>query len=128
MADLIASGVRVQRHLCQAIGLIGHAPIEAAILDHDVGRDMAPSLDLFPSQIGGRVADLAGLLRQALQPVAGSAVPQNEPPLIEASQKGLLKESGTWISFGIVSLRAPSNPATVHRVLAADELDIGRAT
>jgi hypothetical protein len=56
--------VRVQRHHCQVIGLIGHAPVEAAILDHDVGRDMASSLDLFPRQTGGRVADLAGLLRR----------------------------------------------------------------
>src|ERR1700680_1274517 len=47
---------------------------------------------------------------------------------LTASQKGLLKESGTGISFGIVSLRAPSNPLAVDRVLAADELDIGRAT
>src|ERR1700730_4526877 len=49
-------------------------------------------------------------------------------PLLTASQKGLLKESGTGISFGIVSLRAPSNPLAVDGVLAADELDIGRAT
>src|ERR1700730_8001439 len=48
--------------------------------------------------------------------------------LLTASQKGLLKESGTGISFGIVSLRAPSNPLAVDGVLAADELDIGRAT
>src|SRR6266850_7949242 len=68
--------VRVQRHHCQVIGLIGHAPVEAAILDHDVGRDMASSRDLFPRQTGGRVADLAGLLRRVLQPVAGSAVLQ----------------------------------------------------
>ena len=45
-----------------------------------------------------------------------------------ASQKGLLKASGTGISFGIVSPFAPSNPLAVDRVLAADELDIGRAT
>src|SRR5260370_20274142 len=40
--------VGVQRHHCQVIGLIGHAPVEAAILDHDGGRDMASSRDLFP--------------------------------------------------------------------------------
>jgi hypothetical protein len=57
----------------------GHAPVEAAILDHDVGRDMAFSLDLFPRQPGGRVAYQAGLLRRVLQPVAGSAVLQDEP-------------------------------------------------
>src|SRR6202023_3628080 len=48
--------------------------------------------------------------------------------LLTASQKGLLKASGTGISFGIVSLRAPSDPLAVDGVLAADELDIGRAT
>src|SRR5215471_8733841 len=32
--------VPVQGHHCQVVGLIGHAPVEAAILDHDVGRDM----------------------------------------------------------------------------------------
>src|SRR6266446_6723724 len=68
--------VRVQRHHCQVIGLIGHAPVEAAILDIDGGRDMASSLDLFPREARGRVADLAGLLRRVLQPVAGSAVLQ----------------------------------------------------
>src|SRR5437763_15880630 len=46
---------------------------------------------------------------------------------LTASQKGLLKASGTGISFGIASLPAP-NPLAVDRVLAADELDIGRAT
>src|SRR5215510_3908523 len=45
-----------------------------------------------------------------------------------ASQKGLLEASGTGISFGIVSLRAPPDPLAVHRVLAADEFDIGRPT
>src|SRR5271165_4496828 len=47
--------------------------------------------------------------------------------LLAASQKGLLKASATGISFGIVSL-PPSDPLAVDRVLAADELDIGRAT
>ena len=41
---------------------------------------MASALDLFPRQTGGRVADLAGLLRRVLQPVALSAVLQDEPP------------------------------------------------
>src|SRR5262245_26725946 len=45
-----------------------------------------------------------------------------------ASQKGLLEASGTGISFGIVSLRASPDPLAVHRVLAADEFDIGRPT
>src|SRR5712691_11863542 len=47
---------------------------------------------------------------------------------LTASQKGWLNESGTGISFGIVSLPAPSDPLAVDGVLAADELDIGRAT
>src|SRR6516162_7258837 len=32
------------------------------------------------------------------------------------------------LSFGIVSLCAPSNPLAIDGVLAADELEIGRAT
>src|SRR5215471_2862764 len=81
--------VRVQGHYCEVIGLIGHAPVEAAILDHDVGRDMASSCDLFPRQTGGRVAELAGLLRRVLQPVALSAVLQDEPLLIDGVPEGL---------------------------------------
>src|SRR5580698_8189427 len=45
---------------------------------------------------------------------------------LTASQKSLLNASATGISFGIVSLRTPSDPAAVDRVLAADELDIRR--
>src|SRR5712692_341218 len=86
--------VRVQRHHCEVIGLIGHAPVEAAILDHDGGRDMASSVDLFPRQTGGRVADLAGLLRRVLQPVTGSAVLQDEPPLIDGVPEGLAQRVG----------------------------------
>src|SRR5712671_2038152 len=66
--------VRVERHHRQVIRLIGHAAVEAAILDHDGGRDMASSLDLLPRQTGGRVAHLTGLLWRVLQPVAGGAV------------------------------------------------------
>jgi hypothetical protein len=54
--------------------------VEAAILDHDGSRDMSSTFDLFPRQTGGRVADLAGLLRRVLQPVAGFAVLLHEPP------------------------------------------------
>src|ERR1700722_20411208 len=60
--------VRVQRHHRHVIRLIGHAPVQPAILDYDVARDMAASLDLFPRQTGGRVADLTRLLRRVLQP------------------------------------------------------------
>src|SRR5947207_13923834 len=48
---------------------------------------------------------------------------------LTASQKGWLNASGTGISFGIVSLPllfASADPLAVDRVLAADELDIGR--
>src|SRR5439155_11990329 len=75
-------------------GLIGHAPVEAAILDHDVGRDMASSRDLFPCQTGGRAADLAGLLWRVLQPVALSAVLQDEPLLIDGVPEGLAQSVG----------------------------------
>src|SRR6185437_1826728 len=47
---------------------------------------------------------------------------------LTASQKGLLKASATGISFGIVSTLSSADPLAVDRVLAADELDIGRAT
>src|SRR5436190_8901216 len=50
---------------------------------------------------------------------------------LTASQKGWLNASATGISFGIVSLPllfASADPLAVDRVLAADELDIGRAT
>src|SRR6266436_5017471 len=47
--------------------------------------------------------------------------------LLMAYQKGWLNEWATGISFGIVSL-PPSAPLAVDRILAADALDIGRAT
>ena len=78
----------------QIIGLIGHTPVEAAILDHDVGRDMASALDFFPCQTGGRVAELAGLLWRVLQPVAVRAVLQNEPPLIDGVPERLAQSVG----------------------------------
>src|SRR5215469_8456017 len=46
---------------------------------------------------------------------------------LTASQKGLLNSSATGISFGTVSTLSPSEPLAVDRILAADELDIGRA-
>src|ERR1051325_3938074 len=46
---------------------------------------------------------------------------------LTASQKGWLNASATGISFGIVSTLASAHPLAVDRVLAADELDIGRA-
>jgi hypothetical protein len=55
---------------------------------------MAPSLDLFPRQAGGRLARLAGLLRRVLQPVAGAAVLQDEPPLIDGVPEGLAQSVG----------------------------------
>ena len=55
---------------------------------------MAFALDLFPRQTGGRAADLAGLLRRVLQPVAGGAVLQDEPPLIDGVPEGLAQRVG----------------------------------
>jgi len=55
---------------------------------------MAFSLDLFPRQTGGRVAELAGLLRRVLQSVALSAVLQDEPPLIDSVPEGLAQRVG----------------------------------
>jgi hypothetical protein len=55
---------------------------------------MAASLNLFPRQTGGRVADLAGLLRRVLQPVAGSAVLHDETPLIDGIPEGLAQRIG----------------------------------
>jgi hypothetical protein len=100
--------VRVQGHHCEVIGLVGHAPVEAAILDHDVGRDMASALDLFPGQTGGRVADLAGRLRRVLQPVALSAVLQDEPPLIDGVPEGLAQRVGDGDQFWHVSIASVS--------------------
>src|ERR1700757_4048249 len=57
---------------------------------------MASSLDLFPRQTGGRVAELAGLLRRVLQPVALSAVLQDEPPQVDGVPEGLAQRVGDW--------------------------------
>jgi hypothetical protein len=91
--------VRVQRHHRHVIGLIGHAPVDAAILDHDEACDMTFSLDLLPRQTGGRAADLAGLLRRILQPVASSAVLQNEQPLIDGVPERLALHIGDRDQF-----------------------------
>src|SRR5215204_3144713 len=55
---------------------------------------MASALDLFPGQTGRRVAKLAGLLWRVLQPVAGGAVLQDEPPLIDGVPEGLAQRVG----------------------------------
>src|SRR5271168_2355209 len=142
---------------------------------------MAASLDLFPRQTGGRVADLAGLLRRVLQPVAGSTVLQDEPPLIDGVPEGLAQRVGdgdqlwhgsiacvrasnhsdgtrvhnfvmpgldpgihgnrhglrgiAWMAGSSPAMTsagstcvsfAAADPLAIDRVLAADELDIGR--
>ena len=55
---------------------------------------MAFAGDLFPRQTGGRVAELTGLLRRVLQPVALSSVLQEEPPLIDGVPEGLAQGIG----------------------------------
>src|SRR5690349_9443289 len=55
---------------------------------------MTSSLDVFPRQVGGRVADLAGLLWGVLQPIAGSAVLQHQPSLIDGIPERLAQRVG----------------------------------
>src|SRR5215510_11545626 len=86
--------ILVQRHDRQIVRLIGHAAIEAAVLDHDEGGDMAFPLHLFPGQTSNRVANLAGLLWRVLQPVAAHAELQDEPPLVHGIPEGLARSVG----------------------------------
>src|SRR4029453_2674308 len=58
--------VLVQGDQCQIVGLIGHAPVEPAILNDDVRGNVTLPADLFPRQLSGRPADLASLLRWIL--------------------------------------------------------------
>jgi hypothetical protein len=50
---------------------------------------MAPPADLFPLQLVGGPADLAGLLRWILELAAGGAVLQDQPFLIYGVPEGL---------------------------------------
>jgi hypothetical protein len=69
--------------------LIGHAPVEPAILNDDVRGNVTLPADLFPRQLSGRPADLASLLRWILELVAGGAVLQHQPLLIHGVPEGL---------------------------------------
>src|ERR1700720_232916 len=78
---------------CAAHRLASSAHIVAERVD---GAYQPPTDDQrqLPRQTGGRVADLAGLLRRVLQPVAGSAVLQDEPPLIDGVPERLAQSVG----------------------------------
>jgi hypothetical protein len=57
----------------QIVRLIGHAPGESAVLDHNIRCNVTPPLGLFLLQAGGGPADLASRLRWILEPGAGGA-------------------------------------------------------
>ena len=97
--------VLIQGDQRQIVGLIGHTPVEPAVLNDDIRGNVALPC-LFPLQLSGGPADLAGLLRWILELAANGAVLQNQPLSLTASQNGWLNASGTGITFGIVSLHA----------------------
>ena len=84
----IDTRVLVQGNQRQIVRLIGHAPVEPAVLDHDLRSNMAPPADLFPLQLVTGAADLAGLLRWILEPVTGGTVLQDQPLLIHSVPEG----------------------------------------
>jgi hypothetical protein len=65
--------VLVQGDQRQIVRLIGHAPGESAVLDHNIRCNVTPPLGLFLLQAGGGPADLASRLRWILEPGAGGA-------------------------------------------------------
>src|ERR1051326_3481322 len=66
----INARILVQGDQRQIVWLIGHAPGEPAVLDHDIRRNMTSPPDLFQLQAGGGPADLACRLRWILEPGA----------------------------------------------------------
>src|SRR5262249_47198510 len=91
--------VLIQRHHRQVVRLIGHAPVEATVLDDDIGGDMAFPVNLFPGQVGSRTADVAGLLRRVLKPVTGGAVLQDQSSLVDGIPEGLAQGVGDRDEF-----------------------------
>ena len=60
----------------------------------------------------------------ALRAGVGTGLPLPWRPGLE----GIVCSVDAGITFGIVSLHAPSNPLAIHRVLAAEAFNIGRPT
>ena len=69
--------VLVQGDQRQIVGLIRHAPVEPPVLNDDIRGNVALAANLFPLQLSGGAADLAGLWRWILELAAGGAVLQD---------------------------------------------------
>ena len=107
--------ILVQGDHRQVVGLIGHAPVEPAILDHDIRGDMALPLTSFQVSLaadpqtwqvccGGYCS-----LSQAVQCCRTSRL------VVDRIPKRFAQFIGTGISFGIASLRVPPDPAVLPR-------------